>query len=91
MQNRNVDTIGELLRGLRDRHNLMHKAKKQPKLSVGDVVIIKREESWKWPLGIAVELYPAWSGQRGKSSEATRGIKFPREAHTTSIPTRTGR
>ena len=53
----------EYLRGLRERHNLIHKGGRG-KLSVGDVVIIKSDEKsrGKWPLGIVVELFPGRDG-----------------------------
>ena len=60
----------EYLRGLRESHNLTHKAK-QPKLSVGDVVIIKSDEKnrSKSPMGIVVEQFPGQDGViRHKSS-----------------------
>ncbi|XP_028419006.1 uncharacterized protein LOC114544621 [Dendronephthya gigantea] len=57
----------EYVRGLRERHNLIHKVK-QSKLLVGDVVIIKSEEknreSGHWELSQSYfQVETAWCGQ----------------------------
>eukprot|EP00794_Sanderia_malayensis_P014442 gene14442-biopygen11541 len=48
---------GEYIRGLREKHNLKHKAKSSV-IKIGDVVIIKNDERnrGKWNLGIVEEL-----------------------------------